>query len=147
MSTAWLPSAVPEMNQQPGLSEPQRIINVFVAPSKTFADIRRNASWWVPWLILSLCGIGFTVLLDKKIGYDQVSENQIKLSPKAQERMEQLPPEQQQQRIHASGNFFKYLFGYGAPVVSLLFIVIIAGVLLATFNFGLGTELTFKQAL
>ncbi|PYY15417.1 MAG: hypothetical protein DMG60_17700 [Acidobacteria bacterium] len=147
MSTASLSSAVPEMNQQPGLSEPQRIINVFVAPSKTFADIRRNASWWVPWLILSLCGIGFTVLLDKKIGYDQISENQIKLSPKAQERMEQLPPEQQQQRIHASANFFKYTFGYGAPISSLLFLVIIAAVLMGTFNFGVGTEVTFKQAL
>lgn len=147
MSSASLSPTVPEMNQQSGLSEPQRIVNVFTAPSKTFADIKRNASWWVPWLILSLCGIGFTVLLDKKIGYDQISENQIKLSPKAQERMEQLPPEQQQQRIHASGNFFKFVFGYGAPVVGFLFLVIIAAVLMGTFNFGVGTEVTFKQAL
>jgi Yip1 domain len=137
----------PTLNQEPGLSEPQRLANVFFSPSKTFADIRRNASWWAPWLILSIVSLGFNVLLDKKIGYDQISENQMKLNPKAQERMEQLSPEQQQQRIHASGNFFRYVFGYGAPVTSLIFLVIVAAVLLATFNFGLGTELTFKQAL
>lgn len=142
-----MPPAAPAANEQPGLSESERIIDVYIAPSKTFADIRRNARWWVPWLILSLLAIGFTVLLDKKIGYDQISENQIKLSPKAQERMEQLPPEQQQRQIHASGNFFKYAFGYFAPITSLLFLVLFAGVLLATFNFGVGTELTFKQAM
>ena len=147
MSTPSFSPTAPETAPEPTLSEPERIMNVFFSPSKTFTDIRRNASWWVPWLILSIVAIGFSVLLEKKIGYDQISENQIKLSPKAEERMEQLTPEQQQRQIHASANFFKYTFGYGAPVFGLLFLVIVAAVLFATFNFGLGTELTFKQAM
>lgn len=146
MSSASLSPQAP-VSQEPALSELQRITGVFYAPSKTFTDIRRNASWWVPWLILSIAAIGFNVLLDKKIGYDQVTENQIKLNPKAQERIEQLPAEQQQQAIHRQANFFKFVFGYGAPVTNLLFLVIVAAVLLATFNFGIGTQLSFKQAL
>ena len=147
MSTASFSQATPEVTPEPGLSEIQRITNVFFSPSKTFTDIRRNASWWVPWLILAIAAMGFNVLLEKKIGFDQVAVNQTKLNPKAQERLEQLPAEQQQQRIHAIGNFSKYVFGYGAPVIGLVFLLLFAAVLFATFNFGLGTELTFKQAL
>jgi len=147
MSAASLSPAVPEMNQQPGLSEPQRLVNVFFSPSTTFADIRRNASWWVPWVITSILALAFTVVLDKKIGYDQIAANQTRLNAKAQEQLEQLPAEQQQQRLHTIGNFTKIVFGYGAPVIGLLFLVIISAVLMATFNVGVGTEITFKQAM
>ena len=41
----------------PGLSEPQRLINVFIAPRKTFEDLKRNPSWWVPWVIAAVFGI------------------------------------------------------------------------------------------
>ena len=41
--------------QQPGesaaLSQMERVVDTFVAPTKTFADIRRNASWWLPFLL------------------------------------------------------------------------------------------------
>ncbi|MGC2741826.1 MAG: hypothetical protein WA672_01470, partial [Candidatus Angelobacter sp.] len=52
----------------PGLSEPQRLVNTFIAPSKTFTDIRRNASWWVPFLLISIFSISFFVMIDKKVG-------------------------------------------------------------------------------
>ena len=136
MSTA---STMPVAPSQPALSEPERLINVFFAPTKTFADLRRNARWWVPWLIVSLISIGFTVVLDKQVGFEQISENQIKMSPKAQEKMEQLTAEQQQQRLHGSALFFKWVFGYLSPLTNLFFIIVIAGILLATFNFGVGT--------
>src|SRR5262249_8063190 len=36
---------------------------------------------------------------------------------------------------------------YAIPIISLLFVAIIGAVLMATFNFGLGTQISFKQAL
>ena len=146
MSSAPVP-ATPELVQEPGLSEPQRIVNVFFSPTATFTDIRRNARWWVPFVITTILALGFNVVLDKKIGYDQVAANQTKLNPKAEEQLEQLPAAQQQQRLHAIGNFSKVVFGYGAPVIGIVFLLIIAAVLMGTFNFGLGTEISFKQAL
>ncbi len=44
---------------EPALSEGARIINTFIAPSKTFTDLRRNASWWGPWLLISIFGLIF----------------------------------------------------------------------------------------
>lgn len=41
-----------------GLSEPQRLINVFIAPQSTFADLRRKASWWVPFVLSCIFAYG-----------------------------------------------------------------------------------------
>src|SRR5450631_3483174 len=51
------------------LSEPARIINTFVAPSKTFTDLRRSAAWWGPFLIMTIVALGFVYVVDQKIGF------------------------------------------------------------------------------
>ena len=56
MNTAVPP--LPSESVEPKMSEMGRLLNVFGAPSKTFADIRRNASWWAPWLIGALFFFG-----------------------------------------------------------------------------------------
>jgi hypothetical protein len=81
----------------PGLSQWQRVSNVFAAPSKTFEDIKRgNKSWWVPFLILVVVGYILFVAVYFKIGMQQVVDNQIHMDPKAEERMAQAPPEQRE---------------------------------------------------
>lgn len=146
MSTASLSPAVPEMNQQPGLSEPQRIINVFVAPSKTFADIRRCSRWWVPFVLSSIFAYAVVFTVGQKVGWEQVTENQIKLNPKASERMDQLSPEDRAKRMNISIMITKGI-SYGLPAVVLLINLLIAAVLMATFNFGVGAEISFGQSL
>ena len=39
------------MEEVTGLSQVERVVDTFVAPSKTFADILRSTSWWLPFLI------------------------------------------------------------------------------------------------
>src|ERR671935_1725603 len=91
MSTiASTPTNIPPTEEQQPLSEPQRIINTYVAPRKTFIDIRRNASWWAPWVILTVFSITFMYAVNSKVGFERVMDNQLKLDPKATEKMEQL---------------------------------------------------------
>jgi hypothetical protein len=59
------------------LSEGARLINTFIAPSKTFTDLRRNASWWAPFIILSVAGLAFFMIVGQKINFRKVAENQI----------------------------------------------------------------------
>ena len=40
----------PEASTKP-LSQAERVVDTFIAPSKTFTDILRSSSWWLPWLI------------------------------------------------------------------------------------------------
>jgi hypothetical protein len=146
MSSASLSPTAPEPNQEPALSEPQRIINTFVAPSSTFTDLRRKATWWVPFVLSCIFAYAMIFTVDKQVGFERVTENQIKLNPKASERMDQLPPDQRARQMNISVKVTKGI-SYAIPVIVLIVNIIIAAVLMATFNFGVGTEIKFGQAL
>ena len=69
--------------EAPALSEPQRIMDTFVAPSKTFTDIRRSAAWWGPFLVTVIISFIFVYSVDTKVGFRRVTEHQIERSPRA----------------------------------------------------------------
>jgi hypothetical protein len=80
-----------------GLSQWQRVANIFSAPSKTFEDIKRgNRSWWLPLIIIAVVGYILFAAVALKIGVQQVVDNQIRLDPKAEERMAQASPAQRE---------------------------------------------------
>jgi hypothetical protein len=127
---------------QPGLSQAARIINTFIAPSRAFLDIRRSASWWMPLILSSLLAIAFSVTVDKKVGFDQVSRNTLSSS----HRFEQASPDQQAQQLKITAAIFKYS-GYVSPIFIIFFGAITALVLWGTFNFGMAAEVSFGQAM
>jgi hypothetical protein len=141
-------SAVPPMTPppiepiEPGLSEPARLINTFVAPSKTFEDIRRNASWWVPLVLISIIGIGYHFTIDKKVGFDQIAREIAAQSPQIQKQS----PEQQETSMTFIRASTKYA-GYFFPVFAILGALLVGAVMMATFNFGLQAEVSFGQSL
>ncbi len=130
----------------PRLSEPQRLMNVFFAPTKTFKDLKRNSSWWVPWLISAIFTLTFSVIAIQKLDMNRFVQQQIEKSPMAQRQLERLTPEQRAQNTAIRVAFTKGTF-YASPLLSLLFGIITAAVLLAIFNFILGAEVTFSRAL
>lgn len=78
-----------------GLSQMQRVVSVFTAPSKTFQDIRDHTrSWWLPFLIYVAVGYLFFAVVYTRIGMPQVVQNSIHQNPKQEEQMAQQPPEQ-----------------------------------------------------
>jgi hypothetical protein len=85
----------PAADVTPGLSQWQRIANTFTAPSKTFEDIKRgHKSWWMPFIIIALVSYILFAAVTLKIGMQTVVDNQIRLDPKAEERMAAATPEQ-----------------------------------------------------
>lgn len=123
----------------PALSEGQRLLYTFISPSRTMADLRRNTSWWVPWLLISIFSIGFAYTVERRIGWGQVIETASEASPNAAGRMERVPQHLQETVARAEA--------YGAPVENLLFLVAVAAVLMGVFNFGLGTKLEFSKLI
>jgi hypothetical protein len=132
--------------EQPTLSQAERVVDTFVAPSKTFTDIRRSASWWVPWILMAIASLAMVTVVDKKLGMDKVVENQMALSPKQAEKLDQLPPEQRAAQMQTIVKFNRAI-SYAYPVIALIIVVIIAAVFLGTFNFGFGARLTFNQCM
>jgi hypothetical protein len=133
------------IEQSPALSQIERVVDTFVAPSKTFTDIRRNASWWLPWLIGAIIGLAMVYVIDKKVGMEKVTENQLQLSPKQAAKVEALPPDQREKQMELSAKITSTI-AYGFPIFKLALIAIMAAVLLATFKFGLGADVKFSQA-
>jgi len=135
------PAPVPE---PAGLSEGARIVNTFIAPSKTFTDLRRNASWWGPWILISICSVAFIYTIGRQITFEQVSKNQIARSSRA-DQFEKLSADQQANQIRLSSNIVRY-FAYGSPALILFYFLITTVALWATFKVGVGAETSFKQA-
>jgi hypothetical protein len=139
-------STVPAPAESDKLSAVERITNVFFAPSKTFTDLNRDSSWWPAWLLICVFAMIFAFAMQKQVGFEQITKNEIAASPKATEQMEKLTPEARDQRIQLSVTITK-VFTYAIPLTILLSAAIIAAVLMGTFNFGFGTEMKFGTIL
>lgn len=130
----------------PPLSQWGRLFYIFFAPSRTFIDIRRSSSWWLPFLIAVLVGYGFTYTVTREVGWRTVVETSLRRSPKEQERMAELTPSQAATLKNGIMSTIKYI-AYAAPIISLGSALVVAAVLLATLNFGFGGRAKFGQMM
>jgi Yip1 domain len=146
MAAAPVLPASPSTPEPAPLSEAARIVNAFIAPSKTFTDLRRSAAWWGPFLLMVVVSTVFVYTAGQKIGFRKIMENQMQSQPKAQERLEKLPADQREQQMEA-GAKFTGIISYVFPVISLIIWLIIAGALFGTFKFAAGADVSFGVSL
>jgi len=125
------------------LSEGQRLINTFIAPSKTFTDLKRSAAWWAPFLITAIVSLLFVYVVDQKVGFSKVVENQLRASPKQADRIERLPAADREKAMRQQVTITK-IFSYSYSVFILLWYAIVAAILLASFKFGAGADVNYK---
>lgn len=138
-----MPDAVAVPEAQP-LSEVARVVDTFVAPSKTFTDIIRNRSWWLPFILMCIFVFGSAWAIDRTVGYVAVAQHQTEKNARASEQLQQLPPDQRAATYQRAGNITR-IITYASPVLILLFVAIEALVLWGSFNFGLGAKTTFSE--
>jgi hypothetical protein len=127
----------------PGLSQWQRVTNTFIAPSKTFEDIKRgNKSWWLPFVIIAIVGYILFAAVFFKIGMTNVVDNQIRLDPKASERMANATPEQREMGSKISLYITEGVF-IANPALVLAGVALLSLGLWATINFVFGGKATY----
>jgi Yip1 domain len=139
------PEPTPPAPEGPRLSEAARIVDTFIAPSTTFTDLRRNSSWWAPWLLIAIFSLFFVFVMGRQIGFEQITKNSITQSSRA-EQFDKLPADQQAKQIELATTIARY-FSYSIPIIQLISFVIIATVLMMVFNFGAGAGVSFKTSL
>ena len=128
-----------------GLSQVERVVDTFVAPSKTFADIKRSAAWWMPFLLVCILSTCYSFVLVHKVGYPALVDGIVHQTPALEERLANATPEDAAKIRGTMEMQFK--FSYAAPVFLLIVALIVAGVLLLTANFGFGGTATYGQML
>jgi hypothetical protein len=147
MSAPVTPAPETLSSGQPALSEPQRIINTYVAPSKTFADIRRSAKWWGPFLLTLIVSYAFSFSVGKKVTWEQVNQTQMQMAPESRrQQLENLPPDQRARQEAISLKITKGI-AVAIPFLATIFLIIVAAILMATFKFGVGAEVGFWQSV
>ncbi|QNI31838.1 YIP1 family protein [Alloacidobacterium dinghuense] len=126
------------------LSEGQRIIDTFVAPSKTFIDLLRRSSWWGPLVIMIVVSIAFSFTVQTKVGWERVMENNVHQSPKQEERFAQMTPDQAA-AAKTIGAKVTSIIAYCFPILILIFTAITVLLVWATVNFGFAGTAKFGQ--
>lgn len=118
----------------------------FIAPSKTFTDLRRSASWWAPFLLLIIVSTLFAYGVGTKVGYGKAGENVLQTRPKQWDRIQNMKAEDRDKTMQMAEK--QTMIGtYAFPVIDLVILLIVAGVLTATFTFGANAKVSFKVAL
>ena len=142
------PVMQPAAEVAPGLTQMQRIINVFAAPSKTFADIKRgNKSWWLPFLITVACGAFLWTAINSQVTWKTVYENQQKLQPEfAKRMMDQMPPDQRA-IADARGPKTQAITWALSPLGLLIYDLLMALILWPTINFAFGGKASYGSIL
>ncbi|HUY81583.1 MAG TPA: YIP1 family protein [Acidobacteriaceae bacterium] len=123
------------------LTETQRVLNVFVAPGKTFDDIRRKATFWGPLLILLVLSVAYSFTIQQKVGWEQVFQNSIRQLPLAAQNA----AASQSETMKTAQVKIAEIATYASSLLGLLFTAIIALVLWVTVNFGFGGKAKYGQ--
>jgi hypothetical protein len=144
MSESNVVTPPPPATTAPALSQVQRVLYTFTAPSKTFTDILRSTSWWLPFVLSLVITYGFVFAMQSKVGWEKITESGMKENPKAVERMANMPADQRAQAMQVSILITKIIW-YAVPAIGLLFAAIFALGLWATINFGFGGKATFGK--
>ncbi len=112
----------------PHLSQIGRVVNTFVAPSRTFADILRDRSWWLPFLITVVITYGFFWAAATKVGFHQLAINGINQNPTQAARFEKLSPDVQAAQLNIVASVTKGIF-VGWPILALIIVAVFALIL------------------
>jgi hypothetical protein len=137
-------SALANDQDAPHLSQVERVVNTFIEPSKTFKDIKRNRSWWLPFLILVVLGYGFCFAAVQHVGWESLTTNVLRSQPKNAERLDKGTPAEQAQMLSVTKGIMEG-FMVGSPAVVLIVNALIALLLWGGFAFVLGGTTTYSE--
>lgn len=133
----------PVAEPAPGLSQLQRVTNIFSAPSKTFEDIKRgNKSWWLPFVLILAVTYIFFAVITVKVGWSTVVDNTIRMDPKAEARMAQVPEAQREMTNKITLYTIEGSF-IASPIFVLIGVALMSLGLWGTINFVFGGKATY----
>lgn len=127
------------------LSQVERVVDTFVAPSKTFTDTLRSTSWWLPFVIMVLLSELFSYTILHKVGLPTLVDSVVHSSAPLEDRINSAAPADAARMRAGIEMQFKFMYVY--PIIALIFAVIAAAVLLASANFGFGGHATFGRMM
>jgi Yip1 domain len=139
-TTSTSPAQAPETESSNSIG---RVFGALFAPGRTFRSIVRKPTWLLPVVLVMLVSLTVIGIFGERGGWAPYLQKQVA----SNSRFQQLTPQQQQQQLAAA---LKYTpaFAYCEVAVAVpLVLVVIAAILMATFNLMHGTEIKYNTAI
>ena len=121
------------------MSFAQRIVNIFVAPSKVFQFLAGKPLWMAPLILMTVYSAALNLAVVSTSAGEAALREQIMQNPRAAS----MSPEQMGQALAIGKTFAGVGVLIGVPVITFIG----AGILYLLFSIVLGGEGTFKQTL
>jgi hypothetical protein len=118
----------------------QRIAGVLFSPSETFASIARRPDVLVPLVILLIISLVSGWTIAGRVDFTALAREGMEANPRSAD----MPPDQMNRMVRIMSSSMKAMT-YASPLLSIVILLIIAGVLLLAFRL-FGGEGNFKQA-
>jgi hypothetical protein len=136
MSVSDIPGSMP-VAPAPKPNSFQRVIGVLFSPNETFASIAQQPDWVVPLVLILVVSLIAGIVFAQRVDFGAPVREAV-------EQNKNMSPEQADRAVRIASAAAK-IFAYCSPVISLIFLLIIAGVVLLAFRV-MGGEGEFGQA-
>src|SRR5579884_3403564 len=133
--------AAQSISQRP-LSQIERVLYTFAAPSQAFKDLLRNRSWWLALALTVLTSFFYSYTIIQKVGIDQTVQNMVQRNAALQHAVETDTPKQRAATLAGAQTSLRVSMAL-EPVIVVLFNLFLAGIFLASFNVVFGTKLNY----
>jgi hypothetical protein len=130
----------------PALSPVERVVDTLIDPARTFEDLRRDRSWWLPFALLVLVGWIFCFVAARHVGMSTLAANVLHSQPRSAAQMEKATPEQAERMIAVTSAIIKGFF-FALPLTLLVAEALLALLLWAGVSFVLGGRTTYREML
>lgn len=124
-----------------------RLFGVFFEPKATFESIVQRPTWVLPMLSVIVISVVIVFLIGSRVGWRQVIEHQIASSPRAQQRMGQVPAGQRDAILDKQAKLAPIIGYVGVVVGTAIAELVVAALLLVAFNVISGSKTQFSTSL
>jgi len=139
------PEAIQVPEPRPaGLGTFARITGVFFEPGKTFEDIGRHPSWFVPLLLVIVATLAYNISYGQHVGWERFMQQQIANSPRVQAQIDQIPADQRESQMALRAKITG-ISQYVASVVIMPIVILISSAILLGLTAMMGAGLRYKQ--
>jgi hypothetical protein len=128
--------------QPSGMSEMGRLVGVIWEPKPVFEDLAERPRFWVPLILLTVLSVAFLLVFGQRVGFESTIRRQLE----SNSRLQQMPAEQRAALIEQSAGWASKTAYAGGAVGVAVSTLLVAVILLGSFNLLGGAKLRFRQA-
>ncbi len=132
--------------QAESMGEIGRLTGIIWEPKPVFENLASRPRWWVPIILLTMISIVLMTVLDRRVGIDTFTRQQLDKQMQTNPQLAQMNAEQRERATSLSITIAKYTMFGGAVVGVALSTLLLAVIMLGSLNLLGGAGLKFRQA-